>query len=168
MHQTGAPTAKHTFNSYTGSANGAHFLIDKAGKIYQTAQTNKLTYHVGKARSRCITTKVCLKTDLSAANAIYLKKGLSYSLRVKNLHKFEKTKSYPDRYPMNHDSVGIEIVGAYVKSSQSYEAVNIQQNISLKWLVTELSSHLSLQADDVYRHPEVSYKKASEAKSAQW
>lgn len=28
IHQTGAPTAQHTFNSYQNGGHGAHFLID--------------------------------------------------------------------------------------------------------------------------------------------
>jgi len=168
VHQTGAATAQHTFNSYTNSSNGAHFLIDKSGQIYQTALTNQKTYHVGKIRSRCIETKLCSKTELSLANSIYLKKGLSYPVRVKNVHLHEKGKSYPDRYPTNNDSIGIEIVGNYFKSNSTYESVNSKQNTALKWLVNELITHLKLQNSDIYRHPEVSYKKPSEAKTANW
>lgn len=168
VHQTGASTAQHTFNSYTSSSNGAHFLIDKKGQVYQTALTNQKTYHVGKIRSRCIETKVCSKTELSTANSIYLKKGLSYPVRVKNVHNHEKVKNYPDRYPTNNDSIGIEIVGNYNKSNNTYESVNTMQNQSLKWLVNELSTYLKLQSTDLYRHPEISYKQPSEAKSANW
>lgn len=169
VHQTGAPTAQHTFNSYTGSANGAHFLIDKQGQIYQTALTTQIAYHIGRVRSRCIEEpKSCSAAELTAANVIYLQKGISYSVRVKNLHKHEQAKNYPDRYPTNGDSVGIEIVGSYNTKTQAYETVNAKQNASLKWLVSELSTHLSLQAGDVYRHPAVSYKQASEASTASW
>jgi len=168
VHQTGASTAQHTFNSYTSSSNGAHFLIDKSGQIYQTAHTNQKTYHVGKVRSRCIETKSCSKAELSTANSIYLKKGLSYSVRVKNMHNHEKSKSYPNRYPTNNDSIGIEIVGNYIKRNGTYESVNLKQNLSLKWLVNELTTHLKLQNNDIYKHPEVSYKQPSEAKTANW
>jgi len=168
VHQTGASTAQHTFNSYTTSSNGAHFLIDKKGQIYQTALTNQKTYHIGKVRSRCIETKACSKNELSTANSIYLKKGLSYPVRVKNVHNHEKVKNYPDRYPINNDSIGIEIVGNYNKSNKTYESINSKQNQSLKWLVNELSTHLKLQSTDIYRHPEVSYKQPSEANSANW
>jgi len=168
VHQTGASTAQHTFNSYTSSSNGAHFLIDKNGQIFQTAHTNQKTYHIGKVRSRCIETKSCSKAELSTANSIYLKKGLSYPVRVKNIHNHEKSKNYPDRYPTNNDSIGIEIVGNYNKSNSTYESVNSKQNLSLKWLVNELTTHLQLNNSDIYRHPEVSYKQPSEAKTAKW
>jgi len=168
VHQTGAPTATHTFNSYKTSSHGAHFLIDKKGKIYQTALLNQKAYHVGKLRSRCIVTKACTATELATANAIYLKKGQSYGLRLRNLHNHEKNKSYPDRYPMNNDSIGIEIVGDYDKTKKSYESVNATQNKSLEWLVGELGKHFVLDKHDVYRHPEVSYKQPSEASTAKW
>jgi N-acetyl-anhydromuramyl-L-alanine amidase AmpD len=170
VHQTGAETAAHTFNSYKGSsAHGAHFLIDKNGDIYQTALITQKTTHVGKLRSRCLVTKICSKDELAAANAIYLKKGQSYPVRVKKLNDHEKIKDYPDRYPQNDDSIGVEIVGGYDDEKDEYEAVNSSQNESLKWLVNAISENLDLDtSDDVYRHPEVSYKKPSEAKTAEW
>ena len=168
MHQTGADTAQHTFNSYVSSSHGAHFLIDKNGQIFQTALLNQKTHHVGKIRSRCIETQLCSKSELSVANAVLLKKGQSYGVRVKNLHDHEKVKSYPDRYPTNNDSIGIELVGKYDVRRQIYESVNAKQNASLKWLVNELSTYLNINNDDVYRHPEVSYKQPSEAGTAKW
>ena len=37
VHQTGAPTAQSSLNSYLrNGANGAHFLIDRDGTIFQT------------------------------------------------------------------------------------------------------------------------------------
>src|SRR5579863_5576647 len=58
VHQTDAPTAQSTFESYKNKgANGAHFLIDKDGVIYQTASLRQRTYHVGRVKSRCILTK---------------------------------------------------------------------------------------------------------------
>ncbi|MES2676069.1 MAG: peptidoglycan recognition family protein [Pseudomonadota bacterium] len=168
VHQTGGATAEHTFNSYGTSPNGAHFLIDKDGTIYQTALTTKITHHVGKLKSRCLQTGACTPAETSAANAVYLQKGISYSVKVQNLHKLETSKNYPDRYPSNNDSIGIEIAGQFLTKTQSYEPVNAKQNASLKWLVAELSNHLSLQAGDIYRHPDISYKQATEASSATW
>ena len=169
VHQTGAPSAQHTFNSYQNASHGAHFLIDKMGTIYQTALTNQVAYHVGRLKSKCIDQPAsCSASDLSAANAVYLQKGISYAVRVKKLHTHEKGKGYPDRYPTNNDSVGIEVVGNYIAKNNAYEVVNAKQNASLKWLVSELSTHLGLQVGDVYRHPTVSYKQPSEASTASW
>jgi len=106
VHQTGAATAEHTFNSYEKGGHGAHFLIDKKGSIYQTASLSKLTYHVGKIKSKCYESKDCSKEELKAATDILFEKGKSYSSRVKNLHLHEKNKEYSARYPTNNDSVG--------------------------------------------------------------
>lgn len=168
VHQTGASTAQHTFNSYSSAGHGAHFLIDKQGEIYQTALTNQVAHHVGRIKSKCLQISSCSASDTSAANALYLQKGISYSIRVKNLHNHEKSKNYPDRYPTNNDSLGIEIVGEYHKATQAYETVNALQNVSLKWLISELTVHLNLQSSDIYRHPDVSYKQPTEAATTSW
>jgi hypothetical protein len=69
---------------------------------------------------------------------------------------------------MNEDSIGIEMVGNYDIKNKVYENINAAQNKSLRWLVDELAKQLTLGNDDVYRHPEVSYKKPSEARTAKW
>lgn len=169
VHQTGAPSAQHTFNSYTNAGeNGAHFLIDKQGAIYQTALTNQITYHVGKLKSRCLQTKACSKNEVAAATNILFAKGQSFAVRVKNLHAHEKVKTYPDRYPTNSDSIGVELVGNFDAAKKVYEAVSVNQNASLKWLIAELTKLLNLTAADIYRHPTVSRKQASEAATAAW
>ncbi|WP_020409246.1 peptidoglycan recognition protein family protein [Hahella ganghwensis] len=168
IHQTGALTAQHTFNSYAKGGHGAHFLIDKAGNIFQTAHLDKKTYHVGKVRSKCYELKVCSKAQLQTVTKILFNKSKSYPARVSELHSSEKAKSYPDRYPINEDSLGIEIVGNYNVKAKTYEAVSAIQNSSLQWLVAELANHFSITTADVYRHPEISYKMASEASSASW
>lgn len=169
VHQTGAPTAQHTFNSYSNAgANGAHFLIDKQGVIYQTALTNQITYHVGKLQSRCLQTKSCDKIDIELATKILFAKGESFALRVKKLNTHEQAKSYPDRYPRNNDAIGIEIVGSFDKAKQAFETVNAKQNASLKWLVDMLIKLLDLNSSDVFRHPEVSRKNPTEASTAAW
>ena len=87
---------------------------------------------------------------------------------MSNLHKYEKDKKYPSRYPTNDDSLGIEIVGNYNVGMKTYESINDAQNKSLKWLIGELYSHYSLTKVDVFRHPEVSYKQPSEGSTAKW
>ena len=72
-----------------------------------------------------------------------------------------------ERYPVNGDSVGIELVGRHI-DDERYEVVTAMQNSSLKWLVGELFSHLSITDSDVYKHPEISYKHPGEASSAKW
>ena len=93
--------------------------------------------------------------------------AMSWVNQTKELDAHERSKSYPLRYPINSDSVGIELVGKSM-NSKAYETVTAQQNVSLQWLVGELYHHFSLTSDDVYRHPDVSYKNPGEARAAVW
>ena len=56
VHQTDSSTAESSLNGYQAGGNGAHFLIDKNGQIYQTASVYARCYHVGKLiKSKCLT-----------------------------------------------------------------------------------------------------------------
>ncbi|MCQ8104377.1 N-acetylmuramoyl-L-alanine amidase [Methylomonas sp. SURF-2] len=81
VHQTGAATAGSSFSSYDSGNNGAHFLIDKDGTIYQTARIDQKCWHVGNIRSRCQEMKSCTADELKELNALLFKKGESYSAR---------------------------------------------------------------------------------------
>jgi hypothetical protein len=87
----------------------------------------------------------------------------------------EMKKSVPQRYPSNQDSIGIEIVGlalprgpAVPDERKTYETVSDAQNASLKWLVGALSSGMGVSMAEVFRHPTVSRKNATEAATARW
>ena len=157
VHQTNGPTANSTFSSYkeTG-ANGAHFLIDRDGAIYQTASLRKITNHVGKLRSRCLEKKSCPPVEMTRVSR----------MKTTERSRHEIKKTWPDRYPCNTDSIGIEIVGVF--KDNAYEAINAQQNDSLKWLVRELTETFRVSSSEVYRHPEVSNKEKTEASTARW
>ncbi|NVZ72942.1 peptidoglycan recognition protein family protein [Pseudomonas costantinii] len=164
IHQTDAPTAQHTFNSYLSKGNGAHFLIEKNGVIYQTASLKKRCYHVGRyIRSKC------LAVDRASCDAAQMTNihALSWTLQIRALDRYERTKSYPERYPMNADSLGIELVGKHLDTAR-YEVITAMQNQSLQWLVSELQGLFSLTSEDVYTHPQISYKHPGEARSAVW
>ena len=166
VHQTGGASGASSLSSYTmQNANGAHFLIDKDGTIYQTASLFRQTWHVGKLRARCLAEHRCSPTELQTLR--------HFSPRVE--HRIEMAKHVPQRYPSNEDSVGIEIVGAVVAGrGQSpaeqgvYETVNAQQNASLHWLVSELTSTFGIPMTEIFRHPVVSRKNPTEAESALW
>ncbi len=165
VHQTGAATAKSTFESYKiAHADGAHFLIDKDGTIYQTASVYRQTTHVGKLRSRCM-----LELRCSPAEA-----KLNAKFNALKEHNREKVKSVPDTFPSNQDSIGIELVAAAVKSDSKksidsiYETVTPEQNNSLQWLISQLKITLNIPATEIFRHPTVSYKNKSEASTAKW
>jgi N-acetyl-anhydromuramyl-L-alanine amidase AmpD len=153
VHQTGGSSAQSAFSAYSAGAAGAHFLIDKDGTIYQTARTTQKTWHVGKLQTRCVAEHKCKPPATWNPSAT---------------HKAESSKTWPDRYPSNEDSIGIELVGKFDATAKTYETVTKEQNESLKWLVRELSRALSLLATEVFRHPQVSYKEPSEASSADW
>jgi len=166
VHQTGGTSGSSSLSSYTvKNANGAHFLIDKDGTIYQTASLFRQTWHVGRLRARCIAEYRCTPTEL-------------YALRrfnPKAEHRMEMAKNVPQRYPANEDSVGIEIVGAAVAGKGQnpaeqgvYEIVNAQQNASLRWLIAELTSTFGIPMTEIFRHPVVSRKNPTEARSALW
>ena len=166
VHQTGGATARSSLASYgRPKANGAHFLIDRDGKIYQTASLFKQTWHVGSLRARCIAEYRCTEVELK-----FLAR-----FDPKAEHRNEMGKPVPDRYPANNDSIGIEIVGAVVTARGRsaaekgvYEPVNREQNTSLKWLVHALSIAFSVPMTEVFRHPVVSRKNPTEAKTAIW
>ncbi len=166
VHQTDTQTASQTFNSYSHSgSNGAHFLTDRDGTIYQTASLSKTTWHVGLMRSRCVITKKCEPAELQKMA------GLESSWKPKQISDIEKTKSFPDRYPGNVDSIGIEIVGKSELSdnkTRTYESVGNKQNESLRWLISELSEVLGISSSEVYRHPDVARKNETEASTASW
>ncbi|MFK8260681.1 N-acetylmuramoyl-L-alanine amidase [Erwinia sp. AnSW2-5] len=168
VHQTNAPTASSTFHSYqTKGATGAHFLIDRDGTIYQTASLFQSTWHVGRLQSRCYLTKKCEPTDFQ--KVAELEKSWRNSDKV---YQIEKVKNYPDRFPSNVDSIGIEIVGEAKKVDGSphpvYEPVNDKQNDSLKWLINELTTTLKVPMNEIHRHPDIGRKNETEASTAKW
>lgn len=169
VHQTDSSSAQSTFNSYGNkSANGAHFLIDKDGKVYQTASLFKITWHVGLLQSKCILQKVCQPTEVRLLE-LHTKKFWERKIS-KEISDIEREKSFPDRFPNNTDSIGIEIVGKAIgpKGEEVYETVTDKQNESLKWLVAELTSTFNVPMTEIHRHPNVGRKNKTEASTAKW
>ena len=161
VHQTGATTAQSTLSSYLNTgANGAHFLIDKDGTVYQTGSVLWKQWHVGKLRSRCLAEHTC--TPVEAKSLIKLGATATNTAEMK--------KAVPARYPSNSDSIGIELVGGTVGTGvdPAYEVVPAAQNAALAWLVAELRQNFNVPLTEIFRHPQVSYKDPHEAESAQW
>ncbi|MDO5625850.1 MAG: N-acetylmuramoyl-L-alanine amidase [Pseudomonadota bacterium] len=162
VHQTDSPSAASTFNSYArAGANGAHFLIDKDGTIYQTASLTQQTWHVGKLKSRCMAESRCSPAETA----------LNQRFAPTAEHQRERVKAPGDRYPSNLDALGIELVGqAFPRGDNNarYEAVTDAQNDALRWLVGELKAEFGLADSEVLRHPVVSRKNETEASTAQW
>jgi N-acetyl-anhydromuramyl-L-alanine amidase AmpD len=166
VHQTGGASAKSSLDSYKKpNANGAHFLIDKDGTIYQTASVRKITYHVGPLKSRCELEGSC-SVDEQKLNKVW---------NVKAQHQREMQKSVPARFPSNLDAIGIELVGEAIlpnggvkNRDETYVAATEKQNASLKWLVSGLVEALKFSRNEIFTHPTVSRKLGSEASTAKW
>lgn len=55
IHHTASSAASATPSAYRNIENGAHFLIVKDGRIYQTANLHARCYHVGRyIKSKCL------------------------------------------------------------------------------------------------------------------
>jgi N-acetyl-anhydromuramyl-L-alanine amidase AmpD len=158
VHQTDSATAQSTLNGYKApKPNGAHFLIDKDGTIYQTASVYKKTHHVGFIKSRCIAEHSCTPVELKALQ------GKRVGAQIGQV---EKKKTFPKRYPFNNDSIGIENVS--LAKNGVYESLTAQQQASLSWLINELTQTLKVPMTEIFRHSEVSWKLSSEGASAKW
>lgn len=115
IHQTDSLTASATLDSYSKEkANGAHFLIDRDGTIYQTASLSKSTNHVGKLKSRCALDDSCTSEEK--------KQNAQFNPKAEN--ERESVKAPMERFPSNSDSIGIEIVGKAFKAEKHTETVN--------------------------------------------
>ena len=140
VHQTNSPSVSSTLNSYAqDEANGAHFLIDKDGTIYQTASLNQTTNHVGRLRSRCAQEKSCSPEETK----------LNQKHDPKGEAQREREKQAGDRFPSNSDSIGIELVGMSYKAKSYQETSN--PDGSFNFLVTtekgKILKYESLSAD---------------------
>lgn len=61
IHRTAGGTAESTLNTWKTKKAGAHFLIDKNGKIYQTARLDRKCWHMGYVLSKCRLESSCTK-----------------------------------------------------------------------------------------------------------
>jgi N-acetyl-anhydromuramyl-L-alanine amidase AmpD len=170
IHRTAASTAKSTLNTWKTKKSGAHFLIDKSGKIYQTAGLDKKCWHMGLVVAKCRLESSCTKKDGEVISKL-LHGTDGWSEKFKKILQHERKKSYPDRYPMNSDSIGIELVGLYLGSKTSdkgpFEQLTDAQADSFLWLITKLLEKYQLSfADDIYAHGEVARKKINEGSGA--
>jgi N-acetyl-anhydromuramyl-L-alanine amidase AmpD len=170
VHQTGGSNAKGALSSYEkDNANGAHFLVDKDGTIYQTASVYKRCNHVGQLKSRCMAEQRCTPAEL---------KALAGKGPGKGIGRVEAEKAWPNRYPGNFDSIGIEIVGTTKPATPEqrkkwqeefvYEELTDEQQAAFAWLLRKLLATLQVQMTEVFTHPTVSWKNRSEGGSAKW
>jgi N-acetyl-anhydromuramyl-L-alanine amidase AmpD len=164
LHQTNCFLTFPTLLAYYWRDNGAHFLIAPDGTIYQTARMDRQCHHVGMLKSRCRETLTCTPAESKKIKQIWADSPDSEYQRRWNLHRHESKKSHTNRFPDNTDSIGIEIVGG-TSASRVYQAPSSAQQSASRWLIEELLVTLGLQKTSIYRHPQVSYKNESEARS---
>ncbi|RDY69427.1 hypothetical protein DX912_01285 [Lysobacter soli] len=112
LHRTVSTSAASTLSAFRRGI-GTHFLIDKDGTTYQCASLLKKTAHVGPIRARCHIEGTCSPNELATFK--------DWESRMK-CHDHEKGKRYPTRYPMNEDSVGIEVVAMYQEATMQWDA----------------------------------------------
>lgn len=158
MHRTVSPTARSTLNAWeAGPGNvGTHFLIDKDGTVYQTASLKMYTAHVGNLRARSVEEGTSSSEEREAVRR-WERGG-----RYRAVHDHEKSKPYPQRFPMNEDSVGIEVVAMYDAVLSQWDPPTPDQSKSILHLVRILKKSYGLQDADVYEHDRISRKTPGE------
>lgn len=170
LHRTDTPAAKSVLNAYgAGQNKGAHFLVDTDGTIYQTADLTRSTFHVGNIRRKCEEDDSCpdedherlAKIDDDTKNIADKKKRFAQRLLRRTQMEYQN-KQYPDRYPYNGDSVGIEVAGKSNINTQQYESPTKEQIAAVHKLVTALQKKYKLSDGDVYTHGVISFKQPTE------
>lgn len=154
LHRTGGSSLSAAIASFRKSGIGTHFIIDKDGTIRQTANTNKYAYHIGKIRARCMEEGTCSPEEA--------KKIKGFGWAPTKIHNNEKVKKYPARYPLNTDSLGIEVVSKYNTATKIWDPATPQQKTAINYLVKKLQATFNLTDKDIYEHDKISYKTAGE------
>ncbi|WP_269792809.1 peptidoglycan recognition family protein [Stenotrophomonas sp. Iso1] len=151
LHRTQSSTIESPLKSFE-SGIGTHFIIDKDGAVHQCASLLMRTAHVGRIRSRCYESASC---PVEEARMIK-----SWGWAPARLHDHEKSKTYPHRFPMNEDSVGVETVASF--DGTSWERPTPAQEKSIKALIQLLQRLYGLTDSDVHEHDNISYKTPGE------
>ena len=158
LHRTDSETISSPLNSASRAA-AAHFYVDKNGDLYHKISLGEIAPHVGRIRRRG-------EPNVQSSSAILQE---------------EKKKSYPERFPFNDDSVGIEVVGKHlvreiyrtvkgvretVEEEYYVAPVDIEQIKSVARLVNFLTGHFSLNKnEDIYGHEIISSKAKGEGET---
>ena len=158
MHQTASDSAEGTLAGYDVSTNGdgAHFLVGKSGDTYQCVSLKKRCWHVAPIKSRCLQEHTCSPVEKKYfADLLKTKVKTGMTQRAYNytVSDHEKAKPYPERYPGNDNSIGIEVVGNTIgdntKEDVAWENPTVEQDKVTHWLVPALLDALGLKRDDV-------------------
>lgn len=153
LHRTDSTTADGTMRGFERGI-GTHFLVGKDGTVFQAASLAQKTAHVGKIRSRCHSEGSCSAEERRLIDR--------WGWAPRRIHNHEKVKSYPQRYPMNEDSVGIETVAKFDRNTKQWEAPTAEQSVSIAKLIGILKEEYGLSDADIYEHDRISYKEPGE------
>ncbi|MFL5357754.1 N-acetylmuramoyl-L-alanine amidase [Archangium sp.] len=151
LHRTDSTNLESPLQSFKKGV-GTHFIVDKDGTVTQTASLLKKTSHVGKIKSRCYESGTCPASEKA--------KIKSWGWAPQKVYDQEKVKSYPARYPMNEDSVGIEVVAK--NNNGVWETATPAQLVSITKVVKILQNAYGLGEADIYEHDQISYKMPGE------
>lgn len=172
LHRTNTDTSLQAVNGFLGGL-GTHFLIDTDGTIYQCASLYKYTQHVGKIGSKCYDNDTCDENYKKTILGYYqgkIPKQIHDNVRKEE----EKNFTYPNRYPINSESIGIEVVGKannlkilpidkkypqIIFNTATWDTPTQAQKDSIKNLVEILKEEYNLSDDDIYEHDDISPQK---------
>ena len=166
LHRTNGKTGDSALSTAKSKKQGGHFTIEggtgkktsilsgKDGEIYQFGSLKKSVSHVGKIRPR--------PENPAPEKKKTWKGGDSY-------HSTEVKKNYPERFPYNGDSIGIEVVGTcstdpvVLKKNGGWEAewepLTKEQVTNTAWVTNGLLYYFSLDKEaDIYVHEQIRSK----------
>lgn len=81
---------------------------------------------------------------------------------IVDVSRLESARPYPDRYPTNRDSIGIEVVATYNARTKTWQEPTEAQTASIQRLVGTLQQNYGLNDRDVYEHDRISFKTQGE------
>jgi hypothetical protein len=164
LHRTASSTAASTLGTWwtRSDGTGAHFLIDSDGTVHQTVSVHRQAWHVGAVRSRGEVEGTITSADQRELDAARGETPEWRATAVRAVSRVESTRPYPERYPTNADSVGIEVVGKYNAATRTWDLPTAAQAESIRKLVDTLQNNFGLTDHDVYQHDVISRKTPGE------
>lgn len=153
MHRTASSNLNSTLSSFKKSGIGTHFIIDKNGEIIQCLNLSFFSYHIGKIKSKAEDSKSWTREE----------QKLIEKLNIKDKSRYEiSNKKYPERYPINQESIGIEVVANYDPKTKQWDNATKEQRRSIQELIEVLKKTYNLTKKDIYEHDKISYKTEGE------
>ncbi|WP_165942311.1 peptidoglycan recognition family protein [Luteimonas terricola] len=164
LHRTESSTAASTLSTWRArdAGTGAHFLIDRDGTIHQTVSVNRQAWHVGAIRSRGEVEGTITMDDRRELDAARNGQAEWRGPAVRAVSRIESSRPYPERYPGNADSIGIEVVGRYHPATQRWDDPTPEQTAAINLLMESLQRNFGLTDEDVYEHDAISRKTPGE------